>query len=135
MNTTFTTEFVANLSLFDSIDNFANNHTCILNQQAMMRATDNLYKASFWIALLMLVFLIFWFYIQPRYKILEDFCGLETLKVVFGLNILLMSMLLYTNLGLSEHALRVIELILTLLIIGLGVWIFKALYKKFKGKE
>lgn len=121
-----------NMSLFSSMDNFANNHTCVLNQMSMMRATNNMYISEFWIALLMFAFLVFYFWIQPKFKVLEEFCGIDTLRSVAGLNILLVLMLLYTNLGLSEKQVNIINQVLSSLLIIIGLWLAIYWYKRLK---
>jgi hypothetical protein len=124
-----------NGSLFTSMDNVFNNHTCVLNQMSMMRATDNLYKVSFWLALIMFFFLIFYFYIQPKFKVLEDFCGIDTLRSVAGINILLVLILLYTNLGLSVETLNVVQNCLWIVLILIGLYLCWIWYNSKRDKN
>jgi hypothetical protein len=116
---------------FSHIDNLFNNMTCVLNQQAMMHSTNNLYKFSFYLSILTLLVLIFFFWIQPRFKVLDELLELEPVRFVLGLNIFITLILLYTNSGFSEQTLLFIQKLLWGILIVLGLAIGYQLYKKY----
>lgn len=124
--------FTLNMSLSSTMNDVFNNNSCIINQQSMMRATNNMYISEFWIALLIFFFIFFWFYVQPRFKKLDEFLGLGTLQTSAGLNILLILMMLYTNLGLSESTLHIIEVVLTICLILIGLYLAYYWYNQLK---
>lgn len=105
---------------------------CELNQYALLEQTSKIPKVGFYVSFIIMFTLLLWFFVQPRFKDIDEFLGLEPLRFVTGLSIFLTLILLYTALDLSESTLKTIESILYILLAVIGVAIAYKFYKVYQ---
>ena len=108
---------------------------CSVNQYEILQQTEKLPSYAFWFSLGILFLFLFWFFIQPRFKFLEDFLGLETLRLACGLSIFNTLILLYTSFSFDESTFHSIENVLYMVLGVLGVFFAYKLYKWYKKNE
>ena len=108
------------------------NMTCELNQYKLLEHTQKLPKIAFYIALIMLLSLLFWMFIQPRLRKLDNILNNEVIRFVAGLSIFEVLILLYTSFDFTQATFKKIELGLWIIMIILIILVGWKYYQNWK---